>query len=190
VSKDFKFKRGFKTKSEDIAVQYRSYLNLSAKDPMPAKNLAEHLGIKVLTPHDVFKGNHETLDYLINSEEWSALTLPCKSGDRVIIHNSRHSKARQESNIMHEIAHIICEHKAPTNNIGIVLRDYNEEQEKEAEWLGGCLQLPREALIWALERKMNNDEIAVFFNASNDMVRFRLNKTGAKLQFLNRRRFS
>lgn len=190
MSRDYKFKRGFKTESENKAVLYRNYLSLSAMDPLPAKKLAEHLGIKVLTPHDVLTENHEMLDHLINSEKWSALTLPCKSGERVIIHNSRHSKARQESNIMHEIAHIICEHKAPINNIGIVLREYNEEQEKEAEWLGGCLQLPREALIWASERKMNNDEIAAFFNASNDMVRFRLNKTGVKFQFLNRRRFS
>jgi Zn-dependent peptidase ImmA (M78 family) len=87
---------------------------------------------------------------------------------------------------MHELAHNICGHETSKsqqiNGLGLLLREYNEEQEKEAEWLGSCLQLPRKALVWALNKKMSYEEISEYFQASEDMVRFRINTTGVKKQ--------
>lgn len=180
------FKRGFKTEAEKKSICYREILGLERTAPLPAIHLANHLKIMVLVPVDIFTDGTSTLSHLENSNEWSALTLISKKGNRLIIHNEKHSSARQESNIMHEIAHFICDHPFPENSAlnqeTIFSRHYNEEQEMEAEWLGGCLQLPREALIWALRKKMSQSDIAQYFNASADMVRYRINSTGALQQ--------
>lgn len=180
------FKRGFKTEAEKKSICYREILGLEKTAPLPAILLANHLKIKVLVPVDIFTSGTSTLSYLENSDEWSALTLISKKGTRLIIHNEKHSSARQESNIMHEIAHYLCNHPFPEisglNQQNIFSRHYNEEQEMEAEWLGACLQLPREALIWALRKEMSQSDIAQYFNASANMVRYRINSTGALQQ--------
>ena len=87
---------------------------------------------------------------------------------------------------MHEIAHVVCNHETPDTSridgVDILLRSYNEQQEKEAEWLGGCLQLPREALLWHIKKNHSVKEIAEHFTASEKMVKFRINTTGVKRQ--------
>jgi hypothetical protein len=186
VSNNFKFKRGFKKEAEEKAQQFRVALNREKHEPLPASLLAEHLELEIKTPCEIFGGAGEAFNTLINTNEWSALTLPCKSGNNIIIHNDSHGISRQESNIMHELAHNICGHKTcknqQINGLGLLMREYNEEQEKEAEWLGSCLQIPRDALVWALKRNMNQQEISEYYQASEDMVRFRINTTGVKRQ--------
>lgn len=182
----FKFKRGFKKESEEKAIFFRRELGLHPHDPLPAQRLSEYLNIKILTPSEILEKTSETYKILISSKEWSALTLPCISGNRVIIHNNKNSRYRQESDLMHELAHVICEHQTPERSridgVDLILRTYNEQQEKEAEWLGGCLQLPREALLWHIKRNRSVKEIAELFSASEKMVSFRINSTGVNRQ--------
>ncbi len=87
---------------------------------------------------------------------------------------------------MHEIAHILCKHEPSvplkSNGLNLLLRDHNPEHEAEAEWLGGCLQLPREGLIWALKQGMSSEEIAENYGASLPMTNYRIGKSGAKIQ--------
>lgn len=182
----FKFKRGFKKESEEKAIFFRRELGLQPYDPLPAQNLSEYLNIKILTPSEILEKTSDSYKILMSSKEWSALTMPCISGERIIIHNNKNSRYRQESDLMHELAHVICEHETPDSSridgIGILLRNYNEQQEKEAEWLGGCLQLPRDALLWHIKRCQSVKEIAEVFSASETMVRFRINSTGVNRQ--------
>lgn len=182
----YKFKRGFKTDAEKKAIFFRNELGLHAYDPLPAIHLSEYLKIKVITPGNILEKSSNSYRVLMDSKEWSALTLTCQSGNRIIIHNNKNSKNRQESDLMHEIAHVICNHDTPDRNridgVDILLRSFNEQQEKEAEWLGGCLQLPREALLWHLRKNRSVEEIAEYFTASEEMVRFRINSTGVKQQ--------
>lgn len=49
-------------------------------------------------------------------------------------------------------------------------------------YLGGCLQIPRRGLLWAIQRQMTQTEIAVHFHASEEMVRFRSNVTGVNIR--------
>ena len=90
---------------------------------------------------------------------------------------------------MHEIAHIICGHKMEKivirKDIPFPLRDYNSEQEDEAKWLGGCLQIPRRALVKMIYKGLDTMELAEHFGASKDMVLYRLRITGASKQFQN-----
>jgi Zn-dependent peptidase ImmA (M78 family) len=160
-------KRGFKSSAERTAGNFRTALGLDQTDPLCAFKLSEHLGISIFAPAD-FSLSASDLNNIQGTRGidsgWSALTMECGSGNKIIIHNVNHSPARQQSDIMHELAHIICKHEQsiPKNQTSLPLsmREYDVEQELEANTLGSTLQLPRTALIWALKKKMPIVEIA------------------------------
>ena len=185
-SKLFKYRRGFKTECEKYSNLYRKRLGLKSFNPLPAADLATYLEIKIICPSNIPGMNGSLLKKIQVKDDWSAITIQTETGI-VIIHNDCHSKARQESDIMHELAHVICQHPfdgIKINHAGnINLRSYVEEYEKEAEWLGATLQLSREALIWALKRKMDYQKIMEHFSASEQMIRFRLNTSGVLYQY-------
>lgn len=180
--------RGFKKKSEDQALIYRNELGLMYYDPLPAETLARKLRIQILTPRDIPNITPEILNQLTrtDSNSWSALTIS-NNGLKIIIHNPHHSQARQESNLMHEIAHILCEHRpsqfVQLDGFPFSIRTCDKTQEEEARWLGGCLQIPRRALVWAFGKNMDASEISEHYSASKDLVKYRINMTGVRIQF-------
>lgn len=107
---------------------------------------------------------------------------------KLIIYNPFHSDARQQSDLMHELAHIICKHEGdkmhPTLAI-LGLRNIDPEQEEEAKCLGASLQIPTSCLIWAIKRNMTHVQIAEYFKASIEMVKYRMNITGIAKRKLN-----
>ncbi len=78
---------------------------------------------------------------------------------------------------MHEFAHILLKHRFNTVDPETMLPQRNQNDEDEATYLGGCLQIPRRGLLWAAQRKMPLQAIALHFGASEEMVRFRSNVT-------------
>jgi Zn-dependent peptidase ImmA (M78 family) len=56
-----------------------------------------------------------------------------------------------------------------------------QNNEDEATYLGGCLQIPKRGLLWATQRKMLLPQIAAHFGASEAMVLFRSNVTGISI---------
>jgi len=182
--KNTKFKRGFKKWSDDKAIELREEIGLFASSPLCAFDLCEHLKIPIFVPHQIKGLSDRQINTLLNegNSHWSAASIPIDDSNYIIIHNPNHSQARQQSNLMHELAHIICKHKIPIDklNLGLTgfLRNHNEEQENEAEWFGSCLQLPRPSLMWAFKRKVKREEIAIFFNASVDLVGYSIIVTG------------
>jgi Zn-dependent peptidase ImmA (M78 family) len=129
--------RGFKSWAERFAEGLRKELGMEIDDPMDLERLASFFGSKLLTPEDIPGMTQSHLKQLLSldSSGWSAVTV-CVDQKSVIIHNPRHSKGRQASNIAHEIAHLILEHE-PTKlvmsqNGALVMRSFNEKQEEEA----------------------------------------------------------
>jgi hypothetical protein len=170
-------------------------MGLKEYSPVCAFDLCKFLKVPVYVPSDVPGLASHYLVSLTNDESsscWSAVTIPVGDDDHIIIHNPTHAGARQQSNLMHEIAHILCEHtKAQdTGNIGLggCLRSIDGEKEDEAEWLGACLQLPRPALLYCLKRGMNEADIALRYNCSSEMARYRINITGVKHQLEHTKR--
>jgi Zn-dependent peptidase ImmA (M78 family) len=159
---------------------------------LAAKALATHLEIPLFAPHEIPGITDEILHQLmiLDRGKWSAVTIPC-NGRGLIIHNTSHAGTRQESNLMHEMSHVICEHKpariTPPGVFPWASRSFDADQEDEAKWLGACLQLPREALLWAIGRRMPNQAIADHFHASEAIVRFRRNVTGIDVQLARSR---
>lgn len=176
---------GFKAEAERIALHYREQLGLQKHSPLPARLLAEHLGVKILTPSEIPGITANLLEILLKKgkDYWSA-AIYIKEDRKFIIHNPMHSLSRQESNLMHEIAHAHLEHElanlqSALSGCILPLRKYDEVQEAEAECLGACLQLPKDALFhYHHIDKKSQKEIATLFNASNAMVRYRLSMSG------------
>src|SRR5215211_6946139 len=105
--------RGFKTKAEQIACELRVRLGLPAHSPLPAKKLIAHLEVLVMQPGEIPGLRPELIHEMQNgsSDQWSAITFYDALGKPFIIHNPRHAPTRQESDLMHEAAHIICKHR-------------------------------------------------------------------------------
>lgn len=178
-------KRGFKAKAERLAKEYRVNLGVHPCAPLCAFKLAEHLEIKVQPATDLLALPNE-INRLSGANgkdcEWSALTMENESGQKLVLHNPFHSVARQQSDLMHELSHIICKHERKDEvydfPIPFGMRYYDEEEEEEAKCLGSALQLATPCLLWAKKRNMPYAEIATHFNASVDMVTYRMNMTG------------
>lgn len=182
--------RGFKAKAERIATECREKLAIHPCAPLCAFKLSEFLGIHVYNATEFINDPLELRKLEgIDGEEygWSALTMVTKAGNRIIIHNNYHTPARQQSNIMHEIGHILCGHevKPPPQEMILPLgmRDFNKSQEDEAIYLGATLQLSRPCLQWAKKRNMTTAQIAEHFNASTEMVNFRMGSAGINKQY-------
>lgn len=180
-------KRGFKAESARRANNLRSELGLQPNDPLYARVLARHMRIPVCTPDKIHGLSLQDLDELLGrgSSNWSAVTVVAPQKP-FIIHNASHSTGRQESNIMHELAHLICNHQ-PSEIIQIdgyafPLRSCNKSEEEEADWVCGCLKLPREGVLWAVRSGMSTEVIAERFASSIDLARYRIRITGVEKQ--------
>jgi Zn-dependent peptidase ImmA (M78 family) len=177
-------KRGFKAEAEKISNRLRNELNLKPNDKLCAFDLANHLEVRVFIPKELgFSGQEEKK--LLHTSGWSAFSSE-KDGKYFIIHNNAHSDNRQQSNIMHELAHIICKHKIPPEKLKFhflsTMRCFDPQQEAEAEHLGSVLQLPRDGLLYHLKKSKTTEEIANHFTASVKMTSFRINSSGLKRQ--------
>lgn len=74
---------------------------------------------------------------------------------------------RPASDLMHELAHIIIGHEPArvdvTEDGALIWNSHDQRQEDEANWLSGCLLLPREALSW-IRRQRLDDRAAARYN--------------------------
>jgi Zn-dependent peptidase ImmA (M78 family) len=184
-------RHGFKASAERKSVELRQALRLSPRDRLAARELAKHLKYRVVAPASIPGMTDEILAEVVHPDNgWSAATI-ADMEPPVILYNASHSLARQESSIMHEIAHLLEKHQ-PLKLLevsGLWCRSYDDGQEEEAIWLGACLQICRDGLFWAVRRGMTNEEIAEHFVASPDMVRFRRNSTGVDQQLARLKKY-
>lgn len=188
------FRRGFKTWSEQASRRARQRLKVPAAAPLDPFRFADLLGVPVLSPADLPELALDVRHRLAadHSDCWSALTVT--DGNRhLIVINSSHAKTRVNSSLAHEIAHILLSHEPSlmfmSSQSGAALRTYNEDQEEEANWLAGCLLLPREALL-RIRRTQTPDADACFeYGVSSSMLHFRLNVTGVDVHLRHARAF-
>ena len=184
------FRRGFKTWCEKVASQVRSDVGLSPSDPLDPRLLADHMNVTLWTPHDVEGLETCYLDVLLHddSDSWSAVTVSLNSTS-IIIFNPTHSKARQSSDLNHELAHVLLGHKAARVDIGpdghLLLNTFDKNQEDEANWLAGCLLLPRPALMHIRTSGMKPAAVRRAYYASEQMLTYRLRMTGVDRQLGN-----
>jgi Zn-dependent peptidase ImmA (M78 family) len=181
-------KRGFKSKCENTSLQIRRELKLRRTDPLPIELLATHIEVKLLKPSDILGLSNEAINILLGSEKdsWSAVTIS-SGGTDIVIYNPTHSTARRSTDIMHELAHMILRHKHTpillfSQSDKVILRSYDEDQENEADWLAGCLLLPREALLHMTRIKTSKSDVCTEYAVSAQLLKYRTDITGVRYQ--------
>ena len=180
-------RRGFKSWCERTAAEYRQTLGIPITAALDPRVLAQHLNVRVLMPEEVLGLANASLTQLTVSgrDSWSAVTIS-HSGVRLVILNSGHPETRQANSLAHELAHIILNHTSDNARVsqeGFLFRSrFDEDQEKEADWLSGCLLLPREGLFHAYCRTPHPEILATRFRVSEALVNWRLRSTGIMRQ--------
>jgi Zn-dependent peptidase ImmA (M78 family) len=113
------------------------------------------------------------------------------SGNRIVaVYNPLNEPGRTNSDIAHELAHILLSHdvREVQQLAGHTFFTCDPEQEEEANWLAGCLLLPRPLLLRAARSGLDSAAIAVKYTVSEPMAAFRLRTTGVARQIEAARR--
>ena len=180
-------RRGFKAWCERTSQEYRAALGVRLADRLDPRRLAELLDVQVSVPEAIPGLSRASIHQLtrVDRDSWSAVTIS-QSGRSLIVLNSGQSAARQTSSLVHELAHIILNH-APDETVlsdeGVLFRgSYDANQEDEANWLAGCLLVPRDGLLAAGRRSADPMALAERFGVSRDMIEWRLRMTGVMRQ--------
>ena len=187
-----KFERGFKTRCENISVSVRKDLGLGASAPLPMTSLASYLDVHLLDPTAVPEMSAASLRTLLQdeSDDWSAVTVS-GPGAVLVIYNPKNSIRRRSSDLAHEFAHLILRHPPSTLMFEPqgewTIRSFNDQQEDEANWLSGCLLLPRQALLSIGNAKLADEAAASRYDVSTRLLRYRTNVTGVARQLANGR---
>jgi hypothetical protein len=170
----------FRRRCEAIAVDWRHRLHLRVHDLLPAETLLHELGGEALTPAQLpnilSNVSPEAVQKLATRDDWSSGII--RPEPLLIVYHPAHSPARRQASLMHEIGHVLLKHPMIgfDSATGLPMRD--SRYEDEATYLGGCLQIPRLGLAWAVSQGFDIASIALHFGASEQMVRFRYNMTG------------
>ena len=183
------FRRGFKTDANSIAREIRAEMNLKFLDPLDPSLLASHLNIQVLTLSELAM-EAPVIRHVISQEPeaFSAVTVFYGS-ERTIVHNDGHSIPRQNSNLAHELAHGLLLHPPTPALDSKGSRYWNQEIEDEAAWLAAVMLVTEEATIAIAKGQMTVREASWALGASMQMIKFRMNATGAVKRVQRARQF-
>lgn len=160
-------------------------LDLSPSARINVGKLAEHLGVVVRGADELVPLSElKRLDEL-QPGCFSAATIHLPNGKVIAVTNPlNESVARRDSDLAHELAHVILGHQpSQVDRVGdLTFFDCDPEQEEEANWLAGCLLLPRPLLLTAARQGLTAEQIAEENSVSIQMARFRLNTSGVYFQ--------
>ena len=185
-------RRGFKAQAERSAAAARAALGLPPNAPIDPWAYAAHLGVRVLEFAKLGLPAKETSQLtVIDGDSWSAMTLQ-QDGVFAIVLNPAHVITRRRNDLMHELAHVELEHtpaRVEVSETGLLLlSDYSDEQEQEADWFGAALLLPREGLVRLRAARHSPAEIAAHYGVSEPLCQWRLQTTGVETQMRRSRR--
>lgn len=181
--------RGFKAAAERTAKEVRSELGLAEHEPVDIQAVAERRGVRVVSATELV--DEERLEEIesIQAYAFSACTFQVK--DRhVIVFNPLRSRERTNSDIAHELSHLLLEHELGEVQYlrGVPFRTCRADEEERATALGGTILLPRPLLIREARRGSNIEAIALAYSVTEEMARFRWNTTGVARQVATSRK--
>jgi Zn-dependent peptidase ImmA (M78 family) len=185
-------RRGFKAEAERRAEAARSALGLSAIARLDPWAYAELIGAYVVGADELdMPAEHATQLLQRDPDSWSGMTL-AEDDLLLIVLNTSHSKRRQSATLMHELAHAMLQHTPASVQVSpggmVLLSDYSDDQEEEADWLGGALLLPQVALLHYRGSGMTARDIAQLFGVSEELCNWRCRMTGVEKRLTFRAR--
>lgn len=176
-------RRGFKAEAERTALQRRAELGVALDEPLDLLKLAGQLNVVVRSADELV--DLEKLKRLeaIQPGAFSACTFTTPNGS-VVAYNPLSSLGRRNSDIGHELAHLLLKH--PVRNVerlgSLTFTTCDPEEEQEANWLSGALLLPRDTLARAVRRGLTAEDLATAHSVSLQMANYRLRATGVLIQ--------
>lgn len=179
-------RHGFKAQAERISAQARQDLGLAAAAALDPWIYSDHIGVVVLDLSKIELSAECRRHLLVtDSESWSGMTLR-EDGVAAIVINPSHSRGRQSSTLMHELAHVMLKHvpaRVDVSSTGmLLLSDYSDDAEAEADWLAAAMLLPRDMLIARRRQGDSISEIADAFGTSDQLCEWRVRMTGVDVQ--------
>jgi hypothetical protein len=172
---------------ERQASMLRRDLELSELDILDPYDLAEKMEfIEVVQPDEVRDIPSECLQQLCERDpkSWSAGSVELPDGTVRVIMNPKHAKTRARVTLMEEIAHIHLAHQPSRLSIGadnVIVRSYNEQQEREAYWVGAAALVPMWQLKQAQKLGIGIQQLAAYCEVSPKLIEFRANITHISL---------
>jgi Zn-dependent peptidase ImmA (M78 family) len=181
-------RRGFLADAERHAARIRGELDRGPASPLAIADIAQHLGIRVVAADKLIDAARLQELERIQAFAFSACTFDV-NGTKIIVFNPLRRPERTQSDIGHELSHVILGHKLGEIRIlaGTPFRTCLPDQEEEATNLGGVLLLPRPLLLRAARQGLGPAEVASEYGVTIDMARFRFNKTGVAKQVVSTR---
>jgi Zn-dependent peptidase ImmA (M78 family) len=176
-------RRGFKSEAERVALDVRHQLGKRSTDALEPSEMASHVGAKIRRADELTSIAKLELLEELQPGAFSACTFTIGSR-HVIVYNPISPTERTRSDIAHETAHILLKHAVKeVHQIGTVsFFSCDPDEEQEANWLAGCLLLPRPLLLAAAKRGWGIKEISKKYTVSEQMATFRLRTTGVSRQ--------
>jgi Zn-dependent peptidase ImmA (M78 family) len=176
-------RRGFKAEAERLAADLRKEMGKRSSEHVDAADYARHAGAEVRCADELTSlAKLEHLDEL-QPGAFSACTFSI-GGRHIVVYSPLASPGRTQSDIAHEVAHLLLKHSVKSVETigGVSFFTCDADEEQEANWLAGCLLLPRPLLFRAAKRGMDATAMAEACNVSETMAVFRLRTTGVERQ--------
>src|SRR4051794_12669462 len=128
-----KLRRGFRKEAEEYAEEFRTELSLDTSGPLCPFRLAQHLDIPVIPLSNLEGLSPLYLNYVREDSQitFSATTV-ADGSFKLIVHNDFHHPFRQNSNVMHELAHILLGHPPRPPLADNNCRNFDAQSEYEA----------------------------------------------------------
>ncbi len=176
-------RRGFKAEAEKLAETVRTEMGIKPFQRLDAIKLAAHVGAAVRRADELTSIAKLRALEALQPGAFSACTFTI--GERlVVVYSPFASTGRTQSDIAHEAAHILLHHGLKTIQEvgGLSFFTCDPDEEQEANWLAGCLLLPRRLLYGATRQGLDAERIAREYGVSETMAEFRLRATGVLRQ--------
>jgi Zn-dependent peptidase ImmA (M78 family) len=176
-------RRGFAAEAERQAARIRDELGLGRADTVDIREVARHLGVRVVAADELVDITRLQELERLQAFAFSGCTFDL-NGTRVIVFNPLRTPERTQSDIAHELSHLLLGHELDEVRVvaDVPFRTCQPDQEEEATNLGGALLLPRPLMLRAVRQGLGVEEIARQFGVTVEMTRFRFNKTGVARQ--------
>lgn len=176
-------RRGFKAEAERLSQKVRADLDLHPTDRLPLDRLAALLKAEIRSAADLIEIERlEEID-ILQPGAFSACTF--EIGERrVIVWNPLSTAGRITSDIAHELSHLLLKHAVKdVQTVGdLTFFGCDPDEEQEANWLAGCLLLPRTLLVAQVRRGASAADLVEQYEVSSQMANYRLRATGVMRQ--------
>ncbi|MEQ9323397.1 MAG: ImmA/IrrE family metallo-endopeptidase [Polyangiaceae bacterium] len=158
---------------------------MTAYDPLDPRNLAQEMGIPVMSLRDLAGAgvSEKSLRRFTHEApgDFSALTVVLGEY-RLIVENSAHFRGRRTNSVAHELSHVLLGHDPSRSTVCDGGRLWDRQQEGEADWLAGELLIPRKAALRIARNAIGDTAAAEHYGVSVPLVRWRLDHSGARIQ--------